>query len=88
VAERSEGLFLHLRFLDQVINKILVRNKSRMLVADALKRFASGPGGVYSEYCMRMHDEVGPTDYVKVLGGVVAVREPFAKGILDANVWG
>jgi hypothetical protein len=39
VAEMSEGLFLYLRFLDEVINKILLRNKSKVLVMNDLKRF-------------------------------------------------
>jgi WD40 repeat protein len=79
VAEMSEGLFLYLRFLDEVISNILVCRESRMLRADDLKRFPNGLGGVYSDYFNRMHDDLGAADYAKLLGSIVAAREPVPK---------
>jgi hypothetical protein len=81
VAEMSEGLFLYLRFLDEVINKILVKKKRKMLVAADLKRFPNGLGGVYYKYFARMYEELGAADYVKLFGSVVAAREPLPKAL-------
>jgi hypothetical protein len=75
-AEMSHGLFLCLRFLDDVISIILIRRENRMLVADDLKHFPNSLGGVYGDYFKRMHDDLGLADYVKLLGSVIAAREP------------
>jgi WD40 repeat protein len=79
VTAKSEGLFLYLRFLDEVIGNILVQGQRTQLEEQDLEAFPNGLGGVYNDYFGRLHTRLGTDDYTKLLGSVLSAREPLAK---------
>jgi WD40 repeat protein len=79
VTKKSEGLFLYLRFLDEVIGSILVQGQRTQLEEQDLEAFPNGLGGVYNDYFGRLHAKLGPEDYVKLLGSILSAREPLSK---------
>jgi WD40 repeat protein len=79
VTTKSEGLFLYLRFLDEVIGNILTQGQRTQLSEEDLQAFPNGLGGVYNDYFGRLRAKLGPEDYVKLLGSVLSAREPLAK---------
>jgi WD40 repeat protein len=81
VTAKSEGLFLYLRFLDEVIGNILVQGQRTQLEEQDLEAFPNGLGGVYNDYFGRLHARLGTDDYTKLLGSVLSAREPLAKAL-------
>jgi hypothetical protein len=79
VTTKSEGLFLYLRFLDEVIGSILTQGHRAQLREQDLQAFPNGLGGVYKDYFGRLHAKLGPDDYVKLLSSVLSAREPLSK---------
>jgi hypothetical protein len=79
VTAKSEGLFLYLRFLDEVIGNILTQGQRTQLREQDLQAFPNGLGGVYNDYFGRLYAKLGPEDYVKLLGSVLSAREPLSK---------
>jgi hypothetical protein len=79
VTAKSEGLFLYLRFLDEVIGNILMHGKRTQLQEQDLGAFPYGLGGIYNDYFGRLHVKLGADDYAKLLGSVLSARGPLAK---------
>jgi WD40 repeat protein len=84
VTTKSEGLFLYLRFLDEVIGNILVQGQRTQLEEEDLQAFPNGLGGVYNDYFGRLYaklwdEELKAETYVKLLGSVLSAREPLSK---------
>jgi hypothetical protein len=79
ITTKSEGLFLYLRFLDEVIEKIMQQNQRSTLLTTDLDDFPNGLGGIYNDYFGRLYKNLGEEDYHKLLAGVLAAREPLPK---------
>jgi WD40 repeat protein len=85
VTTKSEGLFLYLRFLDEVIGNILTQGQRKQLREEDLQAFPHGLGGVYNDYFGRLYAKLwdeklqNADKYVKLLGSVLSAREPLSK---------
>jgi hypothetical protein len=76
--DRSQGLFLYMKFLDQLIEEAVdtKAKNSKITLGDLDSHFPTGLGGIFADQFRKLHKELGHDSYHNLLSTVTAARSP------------